>query len=675
MTSVDLPDSITTISYGLFFSCESLTSVTIPNSVTTIGEQAFCECESLPNVTIPNSVTYIGDGAFAHCNSLTSVTIPSSVTHMGNVPFYYCSGLRSLDVESGNPVYDSRENCNAIIETATNTLIAGCINTIIPNTVTAIGISAFGHCIGLTSMDIPNSVTKIDNYAFAECFNLKSINIPNAVDTIGSNAFYYCKSLTSMDIPNSVTFIGEYAFALCSSLKSLTIGNSVTFIGKHGFAGCESLTSVDIPNSVTYISEYLFSGCSSLTRVTIPNSVTYIGGDAFYGCSGLTRLTIPNSVTYIGSLAFALCTGLTRVTIPNSVTYIDYGAFMGCSGMKSVIIPSSVTTISNGAFRECSGLTDVYSFNLDPSAILMGDNLFVLESSDYSDRTLHVPHGMTDFYQADGHWYPYFEQIVDDLMRGDVNGDGEVNIADINALIDIIMGDEADDITLIRADVNSDGEINIADINAIIEIIMGGEEPISDNHEYIDLGLSSGTQWATMNVGANSPEEYGDYFAWGETSPKDAYTWGTYKWCEGSWDTLTKYCTDSIYGTVDNKTELEPTNDAAYVKWGPWWRMPTIEQLAELMEECTWQWETVNGVNGFMLTGPNGNSIFLPAAGYRYSGSLYCDGSYGSYWSRMLYPDRPRSAYDLDLGEDSVYWSYYYRYYGFSVRAVRVKLD
>ena len=133
--------------------------------------------------------------------------------------------------------------------------------------------------------------------------------------------------------------------------------------------------------------------------------------------------------------------------------------------------------------------------------------------------------------------------------------------------------------------------------------------------EAIDLGLPSGTKWANMNVAASTPEEYGGYYAWGETEEKDNYSWSTYKWCRGSYDTQTKYCTDSSYGTVDNKTVLDPEDDVAHVKWGGTWRMPTLDEQKELLNKCTWNWTTQNGVNGYKGTGPNGNSIFLPAAG------------------------------------------------------------
>lgn len=187
-------------------------------------------------------------------------------------------------------------------------------------------------------------------------------------------------------------------------------------------------------------------------------------------------------------------------------------------------------------------------------------------------------------------------------------------------------------------------------------------------HEYVDLGLS--VKWATCNVGANSPEEYGDYFAWGETEPKGEYNWSTYKYCNGSRDTMTKYCTYSSYGTVDNKETLEPEDDVAHVKWGGDWRMPTRAEQDELRHNCTWTWASRYGVNGYIVKGPNGNSIFLPAAGWRYNSSLICSGLDGSYWSSSLYALDSYCAFDIYFDSSRVYAPYGSRYDGKPVRAV-----
>ena len=191
----------------------------------------------------------------------------------------------------------------------------------------------------------------------------------------------------------------------------------------------------------------------------------------------------------------------------------------------------------------------------------------------------------------------------------------------------------------------------------------------ANGHEWVDLGLS--VKWATCNVGATAPEEYGNYYAWGETEPKTTYDWSTYKWCNGSYDNQTKYNTSSIYGTVDNKTVLELADDAAHANWGGAWRMPTDAEWTELRENCTWTWTIKNGVNGYEVKSEaNGNSIFLPAAGSRNDESLGDAGYYGRYWSSSLFTGFPDNAWHVSFSSDYVNRDYFYRGGGLSVRPV-----
>ena len=184
----------------------------------------------------------------------------------------------------------------------------------------------------------------------------------------------------------------------------------------------------------------------------------------------------------------------------------------------------------------------------------------------------------------------------------------------------------------------------------------------------VDLGLS--VKWASCNVGANRPEEYGDYFAWGEVKSKSVYDWSTYKYCNGSSSTLTKYNTNTRDGRVDNKTTLDAQDDVATVNWGGAWRMPTKAEQNELRTKCKWEWTTLNGVNGYKVIGPNGNSIFLPAAGLIREGALRSAGSYGNYWSSSLSTVSPNFAYNVYFNSGSVDWGDGYRYFGRSVRPV-----
>ena len=201
LTSITIPNSVTNISKKAFESCSGLTSVNIPNSLKWIEKGTFAGCKNLTSITIPNSVTLIGKEAFESCSGLTSLTIPNSVTNIGDGAFRGCSGLTSITVEEGNSTFDSRDNCNAIIETSTNQLILGCQNTKIPNSVTSIGERAFDSCSGLTSITIPNSVTSIGDHAFYGCSGLTSVTIGNSVTSIGNYAF------DGVDIPTVVSLI------------------------------------------------------------------------------------------------------------------------------------------------------------------------------------------------------------------------------------------------------------------------------------------------------------------------------------------------------------------------------------------------------------------------------------------------------------------------------------
>lgn len=206
----------------------------------------------------------------------------------------------------------------------------------------------------------------------------------------------------------------------------------------------------------------------------------------------------------------------------------------------------------------------------------------------------------------------------------------------------------------------------------IEDIRPSGKE---NGHTWVNLGLPSGIKWASCNIGAEKPEEYGNYYAWGEVLPKEDYSWATYKYANGASDKLTKYCNQESYGDngfTDNKTTLEPEDDAARVNWGGSWRMPTAAEWDELRDNCTWTWTTQNGINGYQVTSKtNSNSIFLPAAGYR--GDTYLNyhvGRYGDYWYSSLYEGYPDHAWSLGFYSDDVAGYYDSRYNGRSVRPV-----
>ena len=488
LTSIIIPENVTKIDCGAFNFCESLTSITIPKSVkyimldhpfwhcsgltsiiveegntnydsrnncnaiirtgdnrllvgcqntvipgsvTSIEDRAFEGCENLTSIVIPKSVTNIGFSAFFGCKSLTSIIIPSSVSSIETTAFSNCPGITSIKVEQGNSSYDSRDNCNAIIESSSNTLIAGCKNTIIPNSVTRLEASAFSGCEGLTSITIPNSVTSIGDYAFNGCSGLTSVMLGRGVTSIGEMAFgtygtlkdFYC---SAEKVPNtsSDAFTGIY-FIERSTLH-VPAGSISAYRTTAPWSNFGKIVSIDNNPKINYadagdkalcVANWDTNGDGELstaeaaavtdfgtvfkgnTRISSFNELQYftgltsIGNEAFRGCSGLTSVTIPNTVTSINDGAFLWCSGLNSITIPNSVTSIGDNVFSGCDGLISVtlncssigswfagnssiteiILGDDVTSIDNSAFRGCSSLN---SITIPNSVTTIGESAF-----------------------------------------------------------------------------------------------------------------------------------------------------------------------------------------------------------------------------------------------------------------------------------------------------------
>ena len=337
LTSIEIPNSVTSIGDNAFSSCTSLTSITIPNSVTSIGEWAFNHCYNLKSANIPNSVTSIETGAFRHCYNFKHVFIPRSVTSIGAWAFHSLGYQTSIVIEEGNPVYDSRNNCNAIIETATNTLLFGCQNTVIPEGVERIGEYAFFGNLDLTSIVIPSSVTSIEQEAFSSCANLAAVyNQASTPQSFGQNAFYGWnderwdgRKQGPVDMSKCILYVPEASVELYKAAEGWKKFKNIRFVGIVASGTCgkngDNLTWVLYSDDTFTISGTgemanftkgnapWYSYKSSIAKVSMDNGVTSIGNYAFYGCTGLTSIEVPSNITSIGSAAFDGCTNLTSI--------------------------------------------------------------------------------------------------------------------------------------------------------------------------------------------------------------------------------------------------------------------------------------------------------------------------------------------------------------------------
>lgn len=375
-----------------------------------ISHIEYFESDYSGDITIPATVTFngktfqvtmIGDHAFYRNGSVTSITIPSSITVISWDAFYYCTGLTRVNIT------DMAAWCNMTCESSP-LLFARHL---------------YLNGTEVTDLVIPEGVTAIRNEAFSLCDGLTNVTIGNSVTTIGDNAFAGCMGLKSVSIGNSVTEIGGVAFEGCTNLVTVSLGNAVETIKNSAFSGCSSLKSIVIPNSVIEIGGGAFKNCASLASAVIGNSVTTISGSAFNGCSGLKSIDIPNSVTQIGMMAFKDCSSLASVTLGNSVASIGKQVFLNCPAIETVISKATTPPTWDG-------------------------DLSLFTTNVYNHAPLHVPKGSDRAYIADQCWGQFLTIIGDvdegtpvdaDYLKCDVNGDGVVNIADVNKVIATIL--------------------------------------------------------------------------------------------------------------------------------------------------------------------------------------------------------------------------------------------
>ena len=681
--------------------------------LTQLEPGAFAQCLQLTSITIPENVSYIGDVAIYACPLLQSITMTS--------PVPATLGQMALDYTGDCPIEVPAESVDAyvtawseyaprIVPLVPNNMIwytstdgqivtpcnydpTGAGRFPDPRDVFGVGIVSNTYADGKGVIVFDGKVTAIGDNAFYYCSNLASIELPKSVDGIGTAAFAGCANLTSVALPEGLVSIGNAAFRRCSSLESIVIPGSVTSIGEKAFSGCPGLTSMEVKsNNTVYISERcdaifekstltLIAGCAS---TYIPDGVAAIGDYAFQGCAAPSSLTLPSSVKKIGNCAFDECAGLEYLQIPGSVKQFGHHAFYNCPDLDYVSVEEGVTSLGDYAFSECAKLGTV---NLPVSLTEIGTAAFAFCSS---LEGVDMPAVETVGTGA----FAYCTAMKSVSLWANCTSIGEYAFLDCSALQIIVVvastpptgGDGMFDgsTCLIYVPDTSWGAYQTADKWHDYELRIrpiGGGNTVP---EPVDLGLPSGLKWAPWNVGASQPEQFGYYYAWGETAPKFYYYVNTYKWCMGEEWTITKYNGQDYAGVVDNKFELDPGDDAAHVNWREKWRMPTSAEMMELQSMCTWVWTTLNGVNGFRITGLNGNSIFLPAAGARMVNKhgvppdavyfpVYRNlGIGGGYWTKSLYERNYLIPLQLDFYFDTLDsgTADYTRYDGLTVRPV-----
>ena len=499
MTSISLPSTIETIGVSAF-EYYPLSEIDLPASLLEMGSGSFRFSTNLTHITIPDRVESIESSTFEFCESLSSVVIGKSVKAIGRGTFADCPKLVSMTVDSDNQWLDSRDGCNAVIETSSNTLILGIQTTVIPTSVTAIGDEAFIDCTGLRSIVIPEGVTTIGDWAFdgcrnmteiafqgtmtsigewafASCGKLTQVELPEGIQELSSNLFFQDNLLARVSIPSSVTLINNAAFEYCSSLDSVIIPNTVTSIKRSAFSYCSSLSSIDIPASVIDIESGIFNDCSHLDRIQVDaanpvydsrnNCNAIINTASNTLMEGSNTTVIPATVTAIGDRAFGGRDGLASIVVPNSVKSIGDFAFFGCDSLRSVDIGASVTSIGYGSFQACARLSSMTCRATVPP---VASKSMIYSNSDYVKVVLYVPEQSIDAYRADATWQKFtnIQPIANE--PGDVNGDGALDVDDVSGLIGLMLsGGQLPS----YADLNGDGLSDIDDVTILITMLLG----------------------------------------------------------------------------------------------------------------------------------------------------------------------------------------------------------
>lgn len=508
-------------------------------------------------------------------------------------------------------------------------------------------------------------------------------------EKLNTNGFKKQATLTSITLPASIKSIGDYAFRSCTALKSITIPDSVKTIGYGAFYGCTSLTDVTISKSVTKMECATFLGCTALKSITIPNSVTKMDQSVFEDCTSLTTVNLLGPITSIETFCFKDCYSLTSITIPETVTSIKSRAFKGCRNLQSIVCKSETppaidSDIMNGlpldyviyvptnsveAYKNADGWKEYkdhirgmeekewYDGNKD-SELAQGALFGRLQS--INQRLDNINAGIRrspSFKAPSAVEEPANPRLKTSLAAGtltyntlkaysiyDVDHNSKLNISDITKIADYAVGKISD---TRQQTANTAAFATALDAMSekvsrmAVRTIIEGEH---NGHQFVDLGLPSGTLWADRNVGANYNTVSADlvqqaspFYKWGETEPKNSFD-DPYSFMPDNNNKYTKYVINSEFGTPDGKEYLEPEDDVARVKWGGHWRIPSDVEFQELLDYCVWVKKNLSNQQvAYEVTSKiNGKKIYLA---YHYN---------IGYWANRLKANMDQNAYCLD---------------------------
>ncbi|MCR4874643.1 MAG: leucine-rich repeat domain-containing protein [Clostridia bacterium] len=324
-----------------------------------IADKTFEGSKDLTTIELPDSLEIIGERAFYNCEELKNIRIPKNVTSIGEDAFILCTNVSKIQVDEDNKTFDSRDNCNAIIDTAKNEILLACNSTTIPNSITSIGSEAFFNCKKIRNLEIPSTITQFGDDAFSGMYFLESVVLPNNLTKISKGMFWGDKALKMINMPTSVTIIEEMAFCGCEALDNLDLHEGIVEIGESALSGT-GLTNINIPSTITTLSSGVFAG-TAIKSITIPETITEIKDNAFSYCRFLESVIVPSSIkaNKLGDYAFRDCTSLKSVVLPEGFWVINNWTFMGDAALTSVVLPSTITVISYGAFGRCTSLEEI----------------------------------------------------------------------------------------------------------------------------------------------------------------------------------------------------------------------------------------------------------------------------------------------------------------------------